>query len=483
MSPTDRILLSLSRAGALLTALAGCEQAPDRGPAPPAGAAPSPRPADPEPGAAEIADPCGTNPRYPVAVGHRFPAAVPPLCNAARQRNFDFFGWQEFVALNWPADAEGRPIAGKTIGQEPRARRVWQGFMGPSAVFLPGGAEPTWRPGAGIDVSQQSKSSGGTAFIDATYFPVVDRSNNFIVFTLGMNKVMFDYIVANKLHSVAGQRTPDCRTADGTGRRLIQFPAGAVEVKAAWRIFPGEPSAAEARQLARYHHYATSVRIKAINSATGKERVEPVNLALVGFHVAQKTAAEHQWTWATFEHVDNLASGGGFPSTFATEGPPTRSNLPPIPPGGMWDPARPLKPHDRPYIWARDMSAGYAAGNAWTPTVIARQNPIPSAADSPGLNAQWQAALRERVSGSPWANYQLISVQWPTAPGQPRACADLTNPTGQPAPRILANIPIEVYNQRDRHGVAASSCIDCHSKAFTRNGDYADFSYLLQFAQ
>lgn len=430
------------------------------------------RSADVAPGPAQTVsnDPCGKRPIYPVKLSNKFPSAVPKMCFGRpeqRQRNFDFFGWQEFVALNWPADDQGAP-KDKSIGKDPSARRVWQGFMGPSAVFLRNGKKPSWKPGAGMDT---------TSFLDATHFPVVDRDGNFVVFSMGMNRVMFNYIVKNNLYSKAGQKKFKCEP--GTDKRPIEFPAGSVEVKAAWRIFPENPSPNQKRIMARYYHYKTRLSIPKDNSQTGRPLNPTVNLALIGFHIAQKTKRHHQWTWATYEHRDNLMSWRKIPSTFKTESGHKHENLPPIPKGARPNPDdRALKPYNKPYIWAQDMKQGYAAPNKWIPTVIRREVSVQSDKHSPFLNAQWQFAL----SGSPWANYFLISVQWPVHPSPP-ICKQAKPKLGTPFPEKLANIPLEVYNQSERHGVPESSCIGCHSKAGTTNGDYADFSYLLQFAK
>ena len=40
------------------------------------------------------------------------------------QREFDILAWQAFIALNWPAAADGKPARGQTIAND-SSERVW----------------------------------------------------------------------------------------------------------------------------------------------------------------------------------------------------------------------------------------------------------------------------------------------------------------------------------------------------------------------
>jgi len=90
------------------------------------------------------------------------------------------------------------------------------------------------------------------------------------------NKATFDFIVCNKLHTRAG-----LRAAFASGQ-TISFPIGAIEVKANW-VPAGNKSPSE--------FY--------INMASDNNRY-----ALVSMHITSKQIPN--WTWATFEHKDNL---------------------------------------------------------------------------------------------------------------------------------------------------------------------------------
>jgi hypothetical protein len=408
-----------------------------------------------------------------------------------QQADFDLYSWKEFVALNWPANADGTPNKKVKIGEESKARRVWEFYMDPGDVFLPDGSKPVWKVrqdlGAGLNMIKGAGQAKGR-ILDALHFPVVDQDKNFIVFGIRLNKDEFDYIAANGLYSKKGQQGPTIRD-----EKFISFPAGAkdgavgaVEIKTAWRIFPPDPKP-DPEILKRYFTTQAVLTIPKENSATGKELNIPAMLGLVGFHIAHKTKSFPQWVWSTFEHVDNLTAPAGKKPTFRDPDcdemkcPP---NSRPVPPG-VAVPAKPEEPEEapfKPYLWSD--KAPFAGPNQRIPVQVKRLAKITD--DTVKLNESWQKALRAVDADSMWQNYQLISTQWPLKPfaRQPGQLpgAGGTNPTvsvyeGSPVPTLLANIPIEVYNQD------TSSCIKCHSKATTTNGDYADFSYLLQFAK
>jgi len=83
---------------------------------------------------------------------------VPTEVAPRTQAEFDGFGWKEFVALNWPANADGTPSKDFRIGENDSAARVWQYWMGPGAVLLPDGSKPTWTPGGGLTGLQLTKA-------------------------------------------------------------------------------------------------------------------------------------------------------------------------------------------------------------------------------------------------------------------------------------------------------------------------------------
>src|SRR4029078_3248393 len=68
------------------------------------------------------------------------------------QRPFDNFSWQLFLALNWPADAQGNPLPG-AIADHPEEPRVWMSYARPVDIFhlnFPGGAQASPDACAGV---------------------------------------------------------------------------------------------------------------------------------------------------------------------------------------------------------------------------------------------------------------------------------------------------------------------------------------------
>jgi hypothetical protein len=190
---------------------------------------------------------------------------------------------------------------------------------------------------------------------------------------------------------------------------------------------------------------------------------EPVGL--VGLHIVHKTTSAPQWVWSTFEHVDNVpekttppAERKG-PYLFYNASSQAEVNQPPPRP---WNPA---------------VKA--------TPSQIVRE--IPLTDETKALNTTYQTLLRTVNPNSVWANYQLISTQWPTLSGQPPCQISATRPLGNPAPSFLANATLETYIQ-GTVPQASSSCIACHGNAATHvtqspRTSFADFTYLLERAQ
>jgi hypothetical protein len=199
-----------------------------------------------------------------------------------------------------------------------------------------------------------------------------------------------------------------------------------------------------------------------------------LEVGLVGFHVAHKTANFPQWVWATFEQVDNLGEDPTTPPDmqpsyydpdFYKKVPgATRAN-PPQHPGSSRVPN------------ADDFDP--------TPINVVRLSAIPST--PPGRSTvDLNRAYRALVGGTVWENYQLVGTQWSTLPSWPPQ-APLYNPAargqdfgcedGTPATQgglafpacQVANVTMETYHQYD-------SCQNCHQGA-QRAG--ADFSWIL----
>ncbi|HEY8019491.1 MAG TPA: hypothetical protein VIH93_00225, partial [Thermoanaerobaculia bacterium] len=175
----------------------------------------------------------------------------------ARQDDFDNHAWALFVALNSPSEP------GKTIGDAPRAPRLWETFVDPIDVFQQGGvarALPMARGhGAGHKVFYLSHSgtglfaagaSGGSQPFEASHnlqagsnWPLIDQLGNYAIYEIRLNPRMADYITSKGLNTAAGVM------AAGD----LDLPAGSIVVKAAWRIFPRSWPTEKPEILARYY--------------------------------------------------------------------------------------------------------------------------------------------------------------------------------------------------------------------------------------
>ncbi|HWL67158.1 MAG TPA: hypothetical protein VNS22_02115 [Geminicoccus sp.] len=196
-------------------------------------------------------------------------------------RDPDRFAWQLFVAINWPAlDGESAPDPKAALG-EPRPV-VWETWALTKDVYLPDGqAPPPWpdassRLGPERDPDEQPLQQ--TLVRDTR--PIPPGTAGHQKDEVRMNRATFDYLRDNGLYSIDGQER---RFYAGLP---VQFPPGAIEIKAVWRPI------GEADKI-RYHWATLS------DEPDGQERL----YGLTSLHVMSKVLP--RWLWATFEHVDN----------------------------------------------------------------------------------------------------------------------------------------------------------------------------------
>jgi hypothetical protein len=349
------------------------------------------------------------------------------------------FAWQSFVALNWPAAARGVPDRTKVIGQP--GPLVWDTWKSPEEVFYADGRRPPPWDQYGEPLPPECGVTAATAGIpllrriakaprnthnkgvrqvreaEAVGGTLTDQHGNLAHFDIRLNRNIFESIVRNGWYSAKGQANV----------AYISFPAGVMEVKAAWREMTVQDSAEVRRRfyIKRAWLYTPPI---------GRMRATCVmaDVGLVGLHITHKTPSRAQWTWATFEHVDNVppaAPGWNGPFSFNN---PTASCPPPC---------EPNKSTEKNHV------------PTGIPTQVTRLTPI--APEAAAANAQWQAALASVVPGSAFQFYQLVDIQWPQAPAH--------KPIGDPKPNRLRNTVMETY-------VKESTCIGCHYGAQTAAG-------------
>lgn len=389
------------------------------------------------------------------------------------QPDFDVYSWNTFIALNWPAGADGNADPKQTIGKNGDNDTVWEHYRDVSNIFLPGGARPTWNGPVPVPDACKALNKGnpqvvtqvGKNLLTPTVVsamsqpfntgPLIDQNGVFTRFQIVVNKTMFDYILANSLYSKAGQKafTPPVNftsgSIDGSGKTLVE---GAIMVKAAWKVIA-------AADKARFHSENVLVYSPASENPKYPAKCTMKTVGLVGLHIGHKTQSAPQWLWSTFEHVDNVPTDADVKSGKLK----AKYNY--------YDPK------------CKTCPVNQVPPRPWNPTLISAfhsqivrmdQFNFPIYASSAAArNAAAQQLLRGVNAKSVWANYQLISTMWPTDPKQP---------FGAPAPTFLANTTLETYIQGTTPNVS-SNCIECHNNATMTVPVPSDFTYVLQRAQ
>lgn len=390
---------------------------------------------------------------------------------------FDYFSWQSFVALNWPAAVgpDGRPVrgvanAGAGVGVGEPGKRVWESYKADWELFRPEGAVPTaW---ASYDLNPPTPTANPCGNVgdskmlamvtkmdsvidginQAFSGPLIDQSRNYVRYEIHVNRAYYEKVAdpAVKWYLFDRQsRDPN---------RPNVFPDGVIEIKAAWKeLVEGrdDPS--------RYY------TVDALMVEPGSPRVcRPARMGLVGFHIANKVNHLREWVWSTFEQVDTVpegapASGHKFSLNNGTATPAS--------PDGF--DRRPAKLLDtQPLPLPNDPQR--------EPVQVTRVTPVSPAGQvaptTDEINSQWQQAL----SGTVWRFYKLVSTQWPTVPDgasfkvkrsatQPGSSGVFPQNSGEPFPATnVANVTMETYFQRGQ------SCMRCHY-----NASQDDFSFLL----
>ena len=389
------------------------------------------------------------------------------------QNPFDIFSWQTFVALNWPANEAGAPI-GEPIGTRQDLPRVWQSWKQPGEVFgLTGEDRPCRSDAVAAIATDMILQSSGK--------PLIDRDLNYVVFDTRMNGRTEQYIVANGLDSVDGQRR--FRQAG----KVVDFPRGhyedkpartggelgAIAVKTAWKII----DAGRSEEVESYYTVDGLIAVPGDRSETGEALCIRTRLGLIGMHIMHRTHSGNggDWIWSTFEHVnaapigDNSLDPNNILGELFADGcladsvesqryvlfnPGCRgcaTNTTPVAEWKWFEEA----PHAR----------GHAVRGEFGTQVVRCWKIFESTAH---VNTFWHAKLRDTV----WSNYQLISTQWRGSPGS------ALFPNGE-VPRFLTNVTLETHDQYSHGG----TCIGCHAKAMTLAGQDANFSFLLSKAR
>ena len=333
---------------------------------------------------ADTATPPVLSPAIPFDV-----TANPPITLDSLQRAFDVLSWQTFVALNWPANADGSANTSAQIGAP--GQRVWESWKESYAIFLPQGQKPvawdqhTPPPAAcqgkgNLPVLQQMGKVAGVLdeFIQPFKTgPLVDQNGTYTRNAIMVNQPMFNDIVNNGLYSKEGQQAfftkADSRIAFSCGVKEDK-QVGAIMVKSAWKILGSNDNPQEFHAVDALVY--TPGNTDPNTGAVIPESCSAQQVGLVGLHIVHKTKDAPQWVWSSFEHVRNVP-----------------------------EETTPMNERKGPYLFydaqASDRPVNEPPAQPWdpskkaTPSQIVREIPLTAATHQ--LNAQWQGALKGTV--------------------------------------------------------------------------------------
>jgi hypothetical protein len=431
------------------------------------------------------------------------------------QRDFDFYSWRTFIALNSPAD--GSPIEKSQADTLTRWESM-DNFKQLLDVMLPARMQPPrWPADKGdqekekarlmpeqcLALSKEMPDRMVVKMIEESYNepfktgPLIDQQGHYAIFDILMNRTMFKYISDNNLFTKAGQKS-----AANSGL-AVDFPPGqsatgdigAFMLKVSWKILSPEEKAAK-----NFHMVDALVLMPPPDDPKLTRPCLPETLGLIGFHAVHKTASRPQWIWTSFEHKQNVpdredVAAGKFDGRYNFYDVNCKTGCPMV----NATPPRPWTPVPALHLQFRKDDTFKSQ--------IVRETPLTNAAKN--MNTIFHSMLK----GTVWDNYMLLSTQWPSAFG----CTSLhsqgfTTPapktdfvkqpdmTCSPAPTYFANSTLETYSQADNQAdgevpLATSSCIACHGNAVSfqtrpsnpKSGEMplnqSDFTFILEKAQ
>ncbi|CAO3421729.1 hypothetical protein [Azospirillum endophyticum] len=425
----------------------------------------------------------------------------------------DYFGWQAFVALNWPLDASGQPSTTQTIVTDTSSPRVWSNYQSKEEVFgtLVAGIENSGcatKKGK-LKVFRTSKFELTSFKESFTPYPLIDRYGNFVLYDVRLNNTDVSYLSSNNLTTKAGQSkfAGSYDFPGGKGENV-----GAIEIKSAWRIMT------EKDDKGNYYTTEATIVVPKEYSESGSEMCIDATVGLVGMHIMQKftnpVSFSNFWSWATFEHIQNAPLADKAPvsqvnkqAAVNTLDPPTctrfpdpidttkysfydvacntaegackintppKSDTPPKPPG---DTSMPLTGEDPVYKWAEKQpyASSYlnkGLGGSFGTQVARCFDIYPSAKNVTEI-------YRAKLGNSAWSNYMLVGAQWAASGIDSSPVLNKLHPF--PAPVYLSNVTMETYLQISpviSPESGSGSCITCHNLATDTTGKTSNFSFL-----
>lgn len=423
-------------------------------------------------------------------------SALPSDTPINDQASVNCIAWQQFVALNWPADPDraGEPAAvgSGDFGRPGRLEPVvWETYADIHRVMTADGSSPApWGTPAPLPAACEGAGPGirglrhTSKFTETFEVPgdfdeaaptghpnwLADRDGNPVLYEILINRDEFDYVVQNAFYNATAQQTS---TMSGTHinapRGVLGGAAGSIEIKAAWLVVedPNSP---------RWQRYKLSRALV----TDGDDHCVARTVALVGLHIIHKTTSNPQWIWTTFEHVDNApdqaaAASGKLDRDYTFFDPSCRPMAVPASCRAQTTATcKPVSPAPSQTTCTPNQPPAYCldVGNPSCPPYpvqVTRVAPIADSGDNlvATLNAEMQALIRAQAGpDSIWQHYQLVGALWSGAPvdenlpgsAPPQGSLSIAGIRPDPIALPVANTTLETYVQN-------RTCISCHQHA------------------
>lgn len=392
---------------------------------------------------------------------------------------FDYFSWQSFIALNWPATAGQRGVPNQPanpsvfLGAPSGAPVVWGSYKDTFDLFGQGDNRPTpWEsfnspvnacgtpaPGQKTLIFSTMSDTQLMQTKQAFSLPLVDQQGNYVYYDVRYNQAQYNFIRGqDNIRTSWLYRLSNLAPAENA-QFGVQMPMttpqalGAIMVKAAWRVKTAQDDVTR---------FLTS---PALIYDAQKKACVPATVLLVGLHIAHKVDPFTEWVWSTFEQVDNVP-----PDSDITPPPAPHAysfnngtDTPKTVGGYNYKPSTQLTPPQKP-------------------VQVTRVNPIPNT--PPGQSTRdVNAFYQQLLKGTVWQYYQLVVTQWPfnpgIGPGNPFQLMQNGGVYPQNAGTAFpvngaVNTTMETYfqTQSDAAGAGGNSCMSCHYRA-----GQSDFSW------
>jgi hypothetical protein len=416
----------------------------------------------------------------PLAIAVPADATTPTLARPF----FDYFSWESFIALNWPASgARGVP----TQPNDPNAflkaangtQVVWGSYKDSFDLFgqkdkrpspwdssdLPVNPCPNGQPGQKNLIFM---TKGDTPLMQTTQAfsaPLIDQRSNYVYYDVRYDQAQYNFIRGQDsdptswLYLLKNLSPKENQTVPLQMPISTATPAvlGSIMVKAAWRIYEEGKD-----DSSRFYMTNAQVYNPQTKSCTQK------SVLLVGLHLAHKVDPFTAWVWSTFEQIDNVP-----PDATITPKPP------PPPKGYSFNNGTGTPKTVGGYSYRPPVPSSSPSPTPLVPVQVTRVNPIPNipqGASTLDLNTYYQQLLK----GTVWQYYQLVITQWPSNPGLGNFKLMQNGgiyPQGSGAAFPVnggTNTTMETYfqTQNDAAGAGGNSCMSCHYRA-----GQSDFSW------